>query len=77
MDSGQNPANLLTCGRILRSTIYGLRSFLARHNLFCSLVLKRESRSQEYVGDSNIHYLGQKFITWVKKNQIHYVGQPK
>ena len=27
--------------------------------------------------NSNVHCLGQKFITWVKKNRIHYMGQPK
>ena len=37
--------------------------------------LKPEAKN--LFGDSNIHYLGQKFITWVKKIRIHYVDQPK
>ena len=36
-----------------------------------------KAEAKNMFGDSNIHYLGQKFITWVKKNEIHYVGKPK
>ena len=36
-----------------------------------------KAEANNMFGDSNIHNLGQKFITSVKKNQIHYVGQPK
>ena len=56
---------------------YYLHDFRYVHDLFCSLVLKHESRAQNLFGDSNVHWLGQKFITWVKKNRTHYIGQPK
>ena len=36
-----------------------------------------KAQAQSLFGDSNAHCLGQKFITWVKKNRIHYMGQPK
>ena len=58
------------------------------HNLFCSLVLKRERRSQEYVWGiqysllgSKIHHLGQeksnslRGSTKVVNVNIHYLGQ--
>ena len=47
------------------------------HNLLCDLILKHEAQAQSLFGDPNVHCLGQKFITWVKKNRIHYMGQPK
>ena len=59
---------------------------LSLHNLFCSLVLKRESRSQEYVWGfqyslvgSKIHHLGQEKSNSLhgstKVVNIHYLGQ--
>ena len=31
-----------------------------------------KAQAQSLFGDSNVHCLGQEFITWVKKNRIHY-----
>ena len=36
-----------------------------------------KAQAQSLFGDSTVHYLGQKFITWVKKKRINYMGQPK
>ena len=36
-----------------------------------------KAEAQNLFGDSNVHYLGQKVIIWVKKNRIYYMGQPK
>ena len=58
---------------------------LSVHNLFCSLVLKRESRSQEYVWGfqysllgSKIHHLGQEKLNSLRGStevvNIHYLG---
>ena len=44
---------------------------LSVHNLFCSLVLKRESRNQEFVWGFQYSILGSRkieFITWVNRS---------